>query len=152
MNEIQDNKYELKWIVTELRSELRKFKEDNERILKAQEELNGILLEKIHNEEKDKNEDFDHELLKTTPYSKCKGRKLEFSRHNPNTSSEESVKHHRKNQESSESSDENKKKKIYRPYVEISREFKKIKPPMFNGEIKKGKEAEAWLSSMKKYF
>ena len=45
-----------------------------------------------------------------------------------------------------------KKKKKYRHYEEISREFKKIKPPMFNREIEKGEEVEAWFSSMKKYF
>ena len=31
----------------------------------------------------------------------------------------------------------------------MSREFKQIKPPMFNGEIEKGKEEEAWLSEVK---
>ena len=31
-------------------------------------------------------------------------------------------------------------------------EFRKIKPPTFNGENKKGEEAEAWLLEMKKYF
>jgi hypothetical protein len=31
-------------------------------------------------------------------------------------------------------------------------EFKKIKPPIFNGEIETGEEAEAWLSGMQKYF
>ena len=48
--------------------------------------------------------------------------------------------------------DDNKRKKKYMPYEEISRDFKKIKPPMFNGEIEKGEEAEAWLSGIKKYF
>ena len=43
--------------MNELRSELRKVKEDNEWILKAQEELNTILLEKIHNQEKENNKD-----------------------------------------------------------------------------------------------
>ena len=37
----------------------------------------------------------------------------------------------------------NKKKKMYRPYEEIYGEFKKIKPPMFNGEIEKGEKVEA---------
>ena len=46
----------------------------------------------------------------------------------------------------------NKKKKRYRPYDEISGEFKKIKPPMFNGEIEKGEEAEVWMSGVKNYF
>ena len=45
-----------------------------------------------------------------------------------------------------------KKRKKYRPYEEISGEFKKIKPPTFNGEMEKGEEAESWLSGMRKYF
>ena len=44
------------------------------------------------------------------------------------------------------------RKKKYRPYEEILGEFKKIKPPSFNGETKKGEEAESWLSGMRKYF
>jgi hypothetical protein len=31
-------------------------------------------------------------------------------------------------------------------------EFKKSKPPTFDGEIKKGEEAKVWLLSLKKYF
>jgi hypothetical protein len=31
-------------------------------------------------------------------------------------------------------------------------EFKKSKPPTFDGEIKKGEEAEAWILILKKYF
>ena len=31
-------------------------------------------------------------------------------------------------------------------------EFKKERPPTFNGEIKNGKEAEAWTLGMRKYF
>ena len=42
--------------------------------------------------------------------------------------------------------------KQIKPYEEISREFKKIKPPTFNGETEKGEEAESWMSGMKKYF
>ena len=74
----------------EIRSYLRKVKEDNERILKAQEELNTILLAKIHNDEKEKNEESEHDLPKNAPY-KRKGRKQEFSIHKLVTSS---VKHH----------------------------------------------------------
>ena len=82
-------------------------------------------------------------MPKNTPY-KRKWRNLEFSSHKTETSSEESVKHHsRKQQESSESSDDNKKTKKYRPYEEMSEEFKKIKPPMFNGETEKGEKEEA---------
>ena len=42
LNESQDNKSELKRTLDELRSKLRKVKEDNEQILKPQEELNTI--------------------------------------------------------------------------------------------------------------
>ena len=35
------------------------------------------------------------------------------------------------------------KKIKYKPYEEISREFKKIKPPTFNGETEKGEKAES---------
>jgi hypothetical protein len=31
-------------------------------------------------------------------------------------------------------------------------ELRKIKPPTFNGEHRKGEEVEAWLLEMKKYF
>ena len=31
-------------------------------------------------------------------------------------------------------------------------ELKKINPPTFNGEHRKGEEDEAWLLEMKKYF
>ena len=46
LNEIQDNKYELKRTVNELTYELRKVNKDNEWILKAQEELNTNVLAK----------------------------------------------------------------------------------------------------------
>ena len=94
LNESWDNKSELKRLVNELRSELRKVKEYNEKILKAQEEMNTILLAKIHNEEKHRNKHFEQELPKISLYNKHKGRKLEFSSHNSNNSSEELVKHH----------------------------------------------------------
>ena len=53
--------------------------------------------------------------------------------------------------ESSES-DCSPRNRNYKPYEEISGEFKKIKPPMFNGEVEKGEEVGAWLSGIKKYF
>jgi hypothetical protein len=43
-------------------------------------------------------------------------------------------------------------KKKHKHHEEIMGEFKKIKPPIFNGEIETGEEAEAWLSGMQKYF
>ena len=44
------------------------------------------------------------------------------------------------------------RKRKFKPYEEISGEFKKIKPPTFHGETEKGDEVESWLSGMKKYF
>ena len=52
----------------------------------------------------------------------------------------------------SSESDRKPRRRKYKPYEEISGEFKKIKPPMFNEEVEKGEEEEAWLSGMKKYF
>ena len=62
---------------------------------------------------------------------------------------------HKKNyQYTSDSSEDNHqtRKRKFKPYEEISGEFKKIKPPTFNGETEKGEEVESWLSRMKKYF
>ena len=60
----------------------------------------------------------------------------------------------RNSHSTSDSSEDNHhtRKRKYKPYEEIFGEFKKIKPPTFNGEIKKGEEAESWLSGIKKYF
>ena len=54
----------------------------------------------------------------------------------------------------SDSSDDNHytKKRKHKPYEEIYGEFKKIKPPTFNGETEKGEEVESWLSGMKYFY
>ena len=51
---------------------------------------------------------------------------------------------------SSFSSHENKRNRCYQNHS--CDEFKKERPPTFNGEIKNGQEAEAWLLGMRKYF
>ena len=51
---------------------------------------------------------------------------------------------------SSYSSHENKRKRRYQNHSYD--EFKKAMPTTFNGEIKNGQEAEAWLLGMRKYF
>ena len=51
---------------------------------------------------------------------------------------------------SSSSSHENKRKRHYQNHSRDK--FKKARPPTFNGEIKNGQEAEAWLLGMRKYF
>ena len=62
--------------------------------------------------------------------------------------------HKQKFQYTSDSSEANHhtRKRKFKPYEEISRAFKKIKLPTFNGETEKGEEAKSWLSWMKKYF
>ena len=116
LNNNQDNKSKLQRSVKELRSKLKKVKENNKRILKTREELNVILLSKIHNDEKEKNTKHKQDMPETAPY-KRKGRKLEFSSHNTRNSSEESVKHHSgKQQDSRKSSDDNKMKNKYKSY------------------------------------
>jgi hypothetical protein len=44
------------------------------------------------------------------------------------------------------------KKKKRHSQSSLTEEFKKAKPPTFDGEIKKGEEVEAWLLGMRKYF
>ena len=51
---------------------------------------------------------------------------------------------------SSSSSHRNKRKRHYRN--SSCDEFKKERPPTFNGEIQNDQEAEAWLLKMRKYF
>ena len=52
--EITNNSSELLQTIEELRTEMETVKKKNERILRVQEELNQILMEKFHNEENDK--------------------------------------------------------------------------------------------------
>ena len=48
------------------------------------------------------------------------------------------------------SSHKGKRKRHHRDHSQD--EFKKAKPPTFDGEVKTGQEAEAWLLGIKKYF
>ena len=48
--ELNNQPFGLLQIVKDLKSELQTVKEDSERILRAHEELNKILLDKLHNE------------------------------------------------------------------------------------------------------
>ena len=110
-------------------------------------------MDNLNNEGKDKRKE--HESEYGTISYKRKGKKLKFCDNESNSSSGIKVRSHReKHKCSSESSDSDNspKKRKYKPYKEISREFKKIKPLVFNGEVEKGEETEAWLSCMKKYF
>ena len=92
-------------------------------------------MEKFQSEEKDKqigteNMSYQHKSKNS------KQSKLESS-----SSSEIYGDSHRKNhQYTSDNSEDNyhSRKRKFKPYEEISGEFKKIKPPIFNSETKKG--------------
>ena len=56
-----------------LKAEIQTLKQDNEIILRDREELNKILLDKIHNEGKDKKKEY--ETDSGTVSYKCKGKK-----------------------------------------------------------------------------
>ena len=110
-------------------------KEENGRILIAQEELNKILTEIFQTEgrgKRDDSEDISHQHK----YKKIKQTK------NESISSSEVFGAQLNFHSTSDSSDDHHytKKRKYKPYEEIYREFKKIKPPTFNGETEKGEE------------
>ena len=122
---------------------------ENEIILRAQEELNQILMENFQNEEKDKQLGFEY-----MPYQN-KSKKSKQSKIESSSSSGIYGDSHRKNRQyTSDSSEDNyhSRKTKFKPYEEISGEFQKIKPSTFNGETEKGEEAESWLFGMKNIF
>ena len=124
--------------IKDLKTEMESVKKDNERILKTQEELNQILMKKFQTEGRSKryeSEESSHQkgskkmkLVKAESSSSSEGLREQQSYYTTSDSSEAEL--------------YNIKKK-YRPYEEISGEFKKIKPPTFNRETKKGEEAES---------
>ena len=147
IEEVTAHSSELMQTMKNLKTEIESVKKDNERILKTQEELNKILIEKFHTEGKNRRSESEEA-------SHQKGsKKMKLAKPDSSSSSEGS-KEQQSYYTTSDSSEAElyKRKKKYRPYEEISGEFKKIKPPTFNGETEKGEEAESWLSRMKKYF
>ena len=120
--DITNNSFELLQTIKDLKTEMETVKKENERILRAQEELNQILLKKFYNEEKDKQIESD-----TTSYQH-KSKRSKHSKIESNSSSEINGNSHRKkHQNSSDSSESNyrSRKNKYKPSEEISGEFKK---------------------------
>lgn len=111
LNESRNKKSsELLQAVRDLKSQLQSIKEDNERILKAQEELNHMLLSKIHNPGNDKTKEYESNI--GTISCKHKGNKLIFYEYESNSSRDNRVKLHReKHTYSSVGSDNNPKRK-----------------------------------------
>ena len=141
------NNPELIQTVKELKEELHTVKLDNERIL----EMNQMLLDNMNNIGKEKRNVYETDF-ETTSY-KHKGKKEKYSDSEFSSYfNAQSRKGRYKYMSDSSESDHKPRRRKYKPYEEISGEFKKTKPPMFNGEVEKGEEEEAWMSGMKKYF
>ena len=73
-----DNQSELMQTIKDLKEELQNVKKDNERILKAHEELNNILLNKIHSKVANLHKGPEAEEIGIASY-KRKTKKLEFA-------------------------------------------------------------------------
>ena len=123
IEEVTVHSSELMQTIKGLKTELESVKKDNERILKTQEELNQILIERFQTEGRNKKSESEEasqqkaskkmKLAKSDSSSSSEGLKEQQSYYSTSDSSEAEV---------------SKKKKKYRPYEEISGEFKKIKP------------------------
>ena len=131
--ELNNPPSELLQIVKELKDELQTLTIDNERI----QELNQMLLDKIENRGKDKINVYETDS-ETMSY-KHKGKKEKYF--DSEYSSELNARPHRgryKYTNDSSERDCTPRRRKYKPYEEISWEFKNIKPPMFNEEVEKG--------------
>ena len=133
--------------VKDLKEELQTVKIDNERIM----ELNQMLLHKIHNRGNYKRNVYETDSETMSYKHKVKKEKYFDSEYSLEFNARSHKGRYKYISDSSESDRKTRRRK-YKPYEEISKEFKKIKPPMFNGEVEKGEEAESWLSGKKKYF
>ena len=138
LEDLTTNSSVLLQTVKELKTEMESVKQENERFLRDQEDLNQILIEKFQTEGRGRSsesEDASHQQK----FKKMKHTKTESS------SSSEVFGEQRNYHSTSDSSGDNlyTKTRKYKPYEEISGEFKKIKPPIFNGETEKGEEAES---------
>jgi hypothetical protein len=163
--------------VRSLRAELQSFKADNERLIKEQEkqtEINAVLLQslsdiqrQLQHEPATSHVDRRHkkrsqsppEIRKHDSLSDPTGRSTakKVQPGGRGHSSGESSGKEADNSEGSSSSrvgshPHRKGKKRKRSKTHSPEEFKKAKPPSFDGEIKKGEEVEAWLLGLKKYF
>ena len=120
---------------------MKSYRENNERLVKALEEqnqLNAAMLQSLIDIQRRINS----EHRTTNPEGSRSGARRR--KRSSSGSSKGPI------EGSSSSSHRNKKKRRYRNCA--CEEFKKERPPTFNGEIKDGEEAEAWILGMRKYF
>ena len=108
--EITNNSFELLQTVKELRTKMETVKNENERILRAWEELNQILIERFHNEEKDKQIEFED-----MPYQHKDKKSKQFKIKSSSSSEVYNDSHKKYYQYTSDSSEDNhhtRKKKV----------------------------------------
>ena len=148
LNNSEDNKHtKMIETVISLKAELLSVKTDNECILKAQEELNNVILNKLLSQEEIKKKEPINQPDGTASY-KRKARRIDPLGSDSSSSNEDQVEQHKnetKNSSEPNHSESWKDKKKRRYHDEITGEFKKIKPPTFNGEVETGEEAEAFI-------
>ena len=126
-----------------LRVEMQSYREYNEILVKAQEEqnqLNAAMLQSLTDIQRKMNSE---DRIENLEGSKNNARRRKRS-------PSESYDSEGSTGDLSSSSHENQRKRHYQNHSRD--EFKKARPLTFNGEIKNGQEAEAWLLGMRKYF
>jgi len=140
--------------VKSLKVELLSVKADNECILKAQEELNNVILNKLLSQEEIKKKEPINQPDETASY-KWKSRRIDPLGSDSSSANGDQAEQHKnetKNSSEPNHSESWKDKRKCRYNDEITGEFNKIKAPTFNGEVETGEEVEAWLFGMTKYF
>jgi hypothetical protein len=140
--------------------ELQSCKDDNERMIKEKEkqtEINVVLLQSLSDiqrqlQHEPKIQKHGHVSGHTKRSTSRKVHPREKGQASDNSSGKEAgdSKGSSSSRTSSHSRRKWKKQKLSKSHN--LEEFKKAKPPSFDGEIKKGEEAEAWLLGLKKYF
>jgi hypothetical protein len=146
--------------VRSLMIELQSCEADTERMMKEQEkktEINAVLLQSLsdlqrqmQNEPKMQNHGHisGHTESSTSRKVHPRGKGLV-----PDNSTEKEVGESDDSSSSRTSSYSRRKQKKQKTSMGHKfEEFRKAKPPSFDGEVKKGEEAEAWLLRLKKYF
>jgi hypothetical protein len=163
--------------VRSLMEELQSCKDDNERLIKEQEkktEINAVLLQSLSDIQRQlqhgpTTSHVDRHHTKKTqspPEIRKHGPESGHTRRSTSKKAQHGVKRHSSEESSGEETDNSKgsssrktsshsqrrRKKRKHSKSHDPEEFKKSKPPTFDGEIKKGEEAEVWLLGLKKYF
>jgi hypothetical protein len=173
---VVENPLDLAETVRILMAQLKSYKANNERLINKKEkktEINAIPLQSLSDIQRQlqhgptaSHVDKNHtkktpsppEIQKHGPGSGHTGRSTSrkaqhgVKRHSPECLSEdtENSKEYSSGKTSSHSHMRGKKRKHSKSHD--PEEFKKAKPPTFDGDIKKGEEAKVWLLDLKKYF